>query len=252
MSILTTNRLTKSYGEFKAVTDVNLDVQPNTLHAVIGPNGAGKTTLFHCLTGVQRLTSGRILFDNKEISKLGPEKRSSLGMSRSFQVTSLFLEMTVRENLQIAALGVSSIDGFRFWSSSASTVKKTAAAVDYALETTGFENRAETIAGDLSHGQQRMLEVGMALAQQPKLILLDEPTSGMGVDDIPMISDLVRRLTKDITVLLIEHNMGIVLEISDKITVMQLGQILVEGTPNQIKNDQRVREAYLGGETEDA
>lgn len=243
--VLQAKGVVKQYGRFIAVGGVDLEVQRNMVHSIIGPNGAGKTTLFHTLTGTVPLTSGSIQLKDQEIGRMAEYERIKLGMARSFQVTSLFPTLTVHENLRVAAQGTDPKKTYQFWS-----MKLLRGAHDELigsiLEQLGLSPYINRLSSELSHGQQRRLEVGMALASRPELILLDEPTSGMGVDDIDSMKRVIRNLSQEHTVLLIEHNMGIVMDISDKITVMQAGKVLVEGVPQDIKTDERVREAYLG------
>lgn len=243
--ILDAKDIVKRYGKFQAVSGVNLRVQPNTIHAVIGPNGAGKTTLFHALTGTVRLTSGSILLKGEQIGAMADYERVQLGMARSFQVTSLFPTLTVRENLRIAAQGVAPRQALRFWSK-----KMLQSAhqdlISSVVERVELTHCLDKVSAQLSHGQQRRLEVGMALAAQPAIIFLDEPTSGMGIDDIGGMKKIIRSLRDELTVVLIEHNMDIVMDISDTITVMHLGKVLSEGKPREVKADPVVRQAYLG------
>jgi branched-chain amino acid transport system ATP-binding protein len=245
-TLLQARSVTKRYGNFTAVGGVDLDVMKGTIHSVIGPNGAGKTTLFHTLTGTVPITSGSILLDGEEVSGIPGHRRVQRGLARSFQVTSLFQNLSVRENLRIAAQGRSPWEALNGWR----TVKHTDAAEAIADELLARFNLSQVgarAAGLLSHGQQRRLEVAMAMSARPKLILLDEPTSGMGIDDIDEMKRLIYDLKHEgYAVLLIEHNMDIVMGISDTITVMQLGCVLVEGSPDAIRNDERVRAAYLG------
>ncbi len=235
----------KRYDKFVALGGVDIRVRANTVHSVIGPNGAGKTTLFHMLTGTKTVSGGKIMFDGHDVTREPDYVRVRRGMARSFQVTSLFLTLPVRENLRLAAQGVAPTQALNCWSapvgklSSADTIASVLARV-------GMERFADTPAGNLSHGQQRRLEVGMALAARPKAIFLDEPTSGMGIDDLDEMKHLIQSLKKDHTVVLIEHNMSIVMDISDTVTVMQQGRVLAEGLPGDIRNDERVRKAYLG------
>lgn len=243
--ILRAKGVVKRFGKFIAVQNVSLTVQPNTIHSVIGPNGAGKTTLFHTLTGTIPATDGSIEFDGVDVTKMADHQRVRQGIARSFQVTSLFPTLTVRENLRLAAQGVHRMRVSDSWFPPIGE-RAHHEVVDQVLQRMELTRWADTPAATLSHGQQRRLEVGMALAARPKAIFLDEPTSGMGVDDIEAMKSLIHGLRVDHTVVLIEHNMGIVMDISDTITVMQLGQVLVEGTPEVIRNDDRVRSAYLG------
>ncbi|MDR0827306.1 MAG: ABC transporter ATP-binding protein [Desulfovibrio sp.] len=244
-AILQIENLSLSYNGFMAVNKVTLNVAHKTIHSVIGPNGAGKTSLFHCLTGVRRPTSGRVLFDGKEITHQPAHRRTCTGLARSFQITSLFQNLSVQENLRLASQGRDGDRALVFWRSIAGRREHMEMA-DSIMERLGLTQKANIAAGDLSHGQQRILEVGMALCGKPKLLLLDEPTAGMGVEDIPVMTRLIADLGKDYSIMLIEHNMGIVMSISDTITVMSQGEILVEGTPAAVRTDERVREAYLG------
>lgn len=243
--ILQARDVVKRYGRFTAVNGVSMNVLPRTVHSVIGPNGAGKTTLFHTLTGTVPITSGQILVDGEEVSALPGFKRVRKGLARSFQVTSLFPNLSVLENLRLAAQGVRMHQALHPWRRPESFK----AACDTAQSLADRLNLAHVCsraASELSHGQQRRLEVGMAIAARPKVLFLDEPTSGMGIDDIDDMKHLIVDLRSDYTVVLIEHNMDIVMDISDTITVMQLGQVLVEGAPDVVRSDDRVRSAYLG------
>lgn len=243
--LLATTKLSVRYGKFVAVDGVSLNIRANTIHSIIGPNGAGKTTLFHALTGRVRASSGAITLDDRDITKLSDDHRVRLGVARSFQVTSLFQNLSVHENLRLAVQGKSPWLAFAAWRSVESN-RAAIADADALVERLGLGAVARRSAGELSHGQQRRLEVGMAMAARPRVILLDEPTSGMGIDDIEGMKTLIRDLGRDHTVLFIEHNMGIVMNISDTITVMRAGRVLVEGTPEAVRADPEVRRAYLG------
>jgi branched-chain amino acid transport system ATP-binding protein len=243
--ILKIENLSLSYGGFMALNDVTLQVARKTIHSVIGPNGAGKTSLFHCLTGGRRPSAGHIVFDGREVTHESTHTRVGVGMARSFQITSLFQNLTVRENLRLASQGRDGDGALVFWRS-IFVRREHMNLADEIMERLALTAKANTAAGDLSHGQQRILEVGMALCAKPKLLLLDEPTAGMGVDDIPLMTRLIADLGKEFSVMLIEHNMGIVMSISNQITVMSQGRVLVEGKPEKVRVDQRVREAYLG------
>ncbi|MBD9666303.1 amino acid/amide ABC transporter ATP-binding protein 1 (HAAT family) [Variovorax beijingensis] len=237
--------VTKHYGKFAALGGVDLKIKRNTVHSVIGPNGAGKTTLFHMLTGTGTTTGGRILFDGHDVTHEPDHKRVQRGMARSFQVTSLFASLPVRENLRVAAQGIAPRQAMNCWRTPVGE-RACAETVAEVLERVGLQRLADVPASELSHGQQRRLEVGMALAAKPKAIFLDEPTSGMGIDDLDDMKRLIRGLRDAHTVVLIEHNMNIVMDISDTVTVMQLGRVLAEGLPGDIRSDARVRTAYLG------
>lgn len=235
----------KYYGKFAALGGVNLKVRANTVHSVIGPNGAGKTTLFHMLTGTKSVSAGRIFFDGHDVTHEPDHKRVQRGIARSFQVTSLFLSLSVRENLRLAAQGVNPAKALNCWHEPVGH-RACVDTVETVLAKLGLAQFASTPAGNLSHGQQRRLEVGMALAAHPKAIFLDEPTSGMGIDDLDDMKRLILSLRAEHTVVLIEHNMNIVMDISDTVTVMQQGRVLAEGLPHEIRSDDRVRAAYLG------
>lgn len=243
--LLQARGVVKRYGSFLALNGVDLTVKPNTVHSVIGPNGAGKTTLFHMLTGTKTVSEGSIVFDGHEITREPDYRRVRRGMARSFQVTSLFLSLPVRENLRLAVQGVSPVEALNCWHAPVGW-RAHADVVGQVLDRLGLQALADTPAGALSHGQQRRLEIGMALATHPKVIFLDEPTSGMGVDDLADMKRLIGSLRDAHTVVLIEHNMDIVMDISDTVTVMQQGRVLVEGSPAEVRADERVRAAYLG------
>jgi branched-chain amino acid transport system ATP-binding protein len=242
---LQTRGLGVKYGTFHALAEVDLDIRRNSVHSIIGPNGAGKTTLFHALTGRVPASSGRVVLEGRDITQASDDDRVRLGIARSFQVTSLFANLTLRENLRLAAQGRTPWQALAPWRRAESN-RAALEVADEVTERLELAHVSDRLAGELSHGQQRRLEVGMAMAARPRLILLDEPTSGMGVDDIDAMKSLIRDLARDHTVLFIEHNMGIVMNISDTITVMRLGRKLVEGTPAVIREDPEVQRAYLG------
>lgn len=235
----------KYYGKFAALGGVNLKVRANTVHSVIGPNGAGKTTLFHMLTGTKSVSAGRILFDGHDVTHEPDHRRVQRGIARSFQVTSLFQSLSVGENLRLAAQGIAPAMAMNCWHPPEGR-RSCAETVANVLSKLGLESFATVPAGNLSHGQQRRLEVGMALAARPKAIFLDEPTSGMGIDDLDEMKRFIKSLRADHTVVLIEHNMNIVMDISDTVTVMQQGKVLAEGLPHEIRSNDSVRAAYLG------
>jgi len=245
--ILATRGLSKRFGALVATDDLYLDIVPGEIHAVIGPNGAGKTTLISQLAGELRPDSGQILFDGQDISRLPVYQRAHMGLARSFQITSLFMNFTVADN---AALAVQAHDGhsFRFWRPAARdpALRQPAQA---ALERFGLAARADVLTANLSHGEQRQLELAMAWATQPRVLLLDEPMAGMGQEESGRIIEVLRGLKTDHTIVLIEHDMDAVFALADRITVLVYGQAIATGSPAEIRANAEVRRAYLGEET---
>ena len=245
--ILATRGLSKRFGALVATDDLYLDVVPGEIHAVIGPNGAGKTTLISQLAGELRPDSGQILFDGHDISRLPVYQRAHMGLARSFQITSLFMNFTVADN---AALAVQAHDGhsFRFWRPAARdpALRQPALA---ALERFGLAARADVLTANLSHGEQRQLELAMAWATQPRVLLLDEPMAGMGQEESGRIIEVLRGLKADHTIVLIEHDMDAVFALADRITVLVYGQAVATGSPAEIRANAEVRQAYLGEES---
>ncbi|QAA94745.1 ABC transporter ATP-binding protein [Pollutimonas thiosulfatoxidans] len=246
-TVLRARKLTVRYGAFLAVDSVDLDVVPGSVHAIIGPNGAGKTTLFNALSGLVGISSGQIELRGERIDGLPVSKRLQRGLSRSFQVTNLFFDLTVHENMRLALQGKSGLGAFNFvtqCSSQASLVE----GAHHLLERFSLEHKARSFAGELSHGEQRRLEIGLALASNPSVLFLDEPTAGMGSEDIDFTKRFLSGLVEagGLTIVLIEHNMSLVMDISDTITVLQQGQKIAEGSADVIRADAAVRAAYLG------
>jgi branched-chain amino acid transport system ATP-binding protein len=245
---LSARGLSKEFRGFRAVDGVNLDVPDGGVHALVGPNGAGKTTLFNLLTGFLRPTEGRITLSSdggdRELSGRPPEQIARLGVARSFQITSLFAQLTAREHVELALQGGTGL-GWRFWRSE----KRLARFRDRAgelLDQVRLGRLAETHAGALSYGHKRALELALALALDPKVLLLDEPTAGMGAEDVDATVELIGRVREGRTVVLVEHNMNVVATLADKVTVLQAGRILAEGPYAEIRHDPRVIAAYLG------
>ena len=238
--------LSKRFGGLAASDNVSLSVYKGEIHAVIGPNGAGKTTLIAQLQGEVTPDAGIIWFDGREITKLPPHQRAAVGIARSFQITSVFMDMTVLDN---AALAIQAIAGhsFHFWRSASSDPRLRAPAM-VAIERVGLGDKANIFVAHLSHGQRRQLELAMAIASQPKLLLLDEPLAGMAGDESRLMVDLVQDLKKTHTILLVEHDIQAVFSIADRITVLVSGRSIVTGTPEQVRNSAEVRRAYLGDE----
>ena len=245
--MLSARNLSKRFGGTVAVDGVDLDVRKGTLHAIIGPNGAGKTTLFNLLAGDLAPSGGTIAFEDREITRLDVRERSHLGIGRSFQRTNLFRNLSAFENVRIAAQSRTRAS-FDFWSSAdhLSAVSTRARAV---LAEIGLDLLGERRAGELAGGDQRLLEIAIALATDPVLLLLDEPSQGLSGEDARELLSRIRGLAARYTIVLIEHNMRLVMELSDEITVMNFGSILARGTPAVIRADERVRAAYLGKRT---
>lgn len=246
-SLLTTKNLSKSFGALRVTDNVSFDVRPGELHAIIGPNGAGKTTLIHQLSGLLPADDGRILFDATDITKSTMAARVRIGMARSFQITSVLKGFSVLEN---AALAVQARHGssFRFFGRAAREEKLNAEAWE-ALETVGLADRADTRAGNLSHGEKRHLELAIALATKPRLLLLDEPLAGTGQDESLALARRIKALKGELTIVLIEHDMDAVFALADRISVLVYGRLIKTGKPMDVRADPDVRSAYLGDET---
>jgi branched-chain amino acid transport system ATP-binding protein len=242
--LLRTQGLGKSFRGFHAVSDVDLAVGEGTVHALVGPNGAGKTTLFNLLTGFLTPTEGRILFGDRDMTGAPPEQVAKAGIARSFQITSLFEQQTCREHVELALQASTSL-GRMFWRSDKLLRRFRDEGQDL-LEQVGLGRQAQTSAGALPYGRKRALELALALALHPRLLLLDEPTAGMGAEDVERTVELVKRVRAGRTVVLVEHNMRVVGSLADRVTVLQRGRILVEGPYEEVRVDPRVITAYLG------
>ncbi len=242
--LLRTRGLTKVFRGFTAVDAVDLDVAEGAIHALVGPNGAGKTTLFNLLTGFLIPTSGSVTLAGRDVTGLPPERIAHLGVARSFQITSLFEQLTPTEHVQLALQGGTS-QGLRFWRSDKLMRRFDDRAAEL-LDQVGLSSLADRPAGLLAYGQKRALELALALALDPRLLLLDEPTAGMGLEDVARTIDLVRTVAVGRTVVLVDHNMHVVGSLADRVTVLQQGRILAEGTYQQVRTDERVVTAYLG------
>ncbi|OLT15140.1 ABC transporter ATP-binding protein [Actinomadura sp. CNU-125] len=242
--VLTARGLVREFRGFRAVDGVDLDVAEGAVHALVGPNGAGKTTLFNLLTGFLKPTSGSVQLAGRELAGSSPERIARLGLARSFQITSLFAELTPRRHVELALAGRTGL-GWRFWKSDRSLGRFAGRAAEL-LAQVGLEEHAEVPAGALAYGRKRALELALALALDPKVLLLDEPTAGMGVEDVDRTVELVRRVRDGRTVVLVEHNMSVVSSLADRVTVLQHGRVLVEGPYAEIRHDPQVITAYLG------
>ena len=242
--ILETRALTKEFKGFVAVSQVNLKVRRGSIHALIGPNGAGKTTCFNLLTKFLTPTSGQIFFDGHDITAETPVHIARRGVIRSFQISSVFPHLTVLENVRVA-LQRQIDSSFRFWRSERTLERLNPLAIEL-LREVDLEKYAGLTAVELSYGRKRALEIAITLAMAPKLMLLDEPTQGMGLEDVDRIRQLIKKVAASRTVLMVEHNMGVVASIADTITVLQRGATLAEGPYEQVSRNPAVIEAYMG------
>ncbi|GAB4484438.1 MAG: ABC transporter ATP-binding protein [Anaerolineales bacterium] len=245
--IFQTINLRKAFGALVAVDNVNIQVRANTLHAIIGPNGAGKTTFFNLLSRNIEPTSGYILFKGRDITHQPVHKTIHFGIGRSFQITNIFPNLTVLENIRLAAQAMGR-DNLKFWRP-ADSFRQYQERAWLVVEKVGLKNRAHALAKTLPHGDQRKLELGMILAPDPDVLLLDEPTAGMASEQVPELIDLIQEIQQagNKTVLLVEHNMNVVMKVSNTITVMHQGRVLAEGAPAEIAANHEVQTAYLGG-----
>lgn len=251
-TILQTDGLVRKFGEFTATDHVDLEIERGEFRSIIGPNGAGKTTLFNLISGALPVTDGTIYFDGEDITDLSPPERVRRGIGRSFQISNIFGGLTVRENVRLAAQSVNRdeynvVESFfkptdRYDGMNEET--------DRILEQVGLEDVADEEADALAYGNRRRLEIGVVLATDPDLVLFDEPTAGMSVEETQGTIDLIQEVLVDQTMLLIEHDIELVMELSDRITVLNRGEILAEGTPEEIAANQDVQDAYLGGMSE--
>ena len=245
--IIETINLSKQFGALVAVDDVSIKVRRNSLHAIIGPNGAGKTTFFNLLSGNIEPTSGKVIFKGNDLTHQPVHRMIHYGIGRSFQITNIFPNLTVFENIRLASQSLGS-DNFKFWME-ASHFKQYEERTWQVVEKVGLKERAQTLARTLPHGDQRKLELGMILAPDPEVLLLDEPTAGMASEQVPELIALIQDIQKagNKTVMLVEHNMNVVMSVSDVITVMHQGKVLAEGKPAEIAANKEVQVAYLGG-----
>ena len=245
-TLLAVDALVKRFGAVLASDKFSITVAPGELHALIGPNGAGKTTAINQLCGELLPDSGGIRFAGRDITRMPVHRRARLGIARSYQITRVFERLTVRENLSLA-IQAHNGHSFRFWKPAAEDPVIRPAILP-AMTRVGLEERADVLAAHLSHGEKRQLEVGMALAGRPKLLLLDEPYAGMGPGGAVELTKLIRRLKSEFTILLVEHDMQAVFSLADRITVMVYGRAIASGTPEEIRTNPDVRRAYLGEE----
>lgn len=248
MEVLVTDNICKNFGGLQALDHISLNVEVGERRAVIGPNGAGKTTLFHIISGILSPTSGSITMLGKDISLLPMYHRVNLGLSQTFQIINLFKGLTVLENAVLAIQGFKRVKHtiHRPLSSYKSLIPQ----ADELMERWGLRERRDVRVSSLSYGEQRLLDIMLAMASAPRLLLLDEPTSGLSLAEISVVVSKIKDLSREITVLLIEHNMEVALDLADRVTVLNMGQVVAEGTSTQIKGDPRVKKIYLRTEKE--
>ena len=246
MSLLRVENVSRRFGSLVAVDNVSMTVEAGELRAIIGPNGAGKTTFFNLISGFLTPSLGKIFFDGEDVTYLLPARRVWRGMARTFQITEVFPELSVRENLRIAVEAASGLK-LKPWLSKTKDAEVRSRVIDL-LNMGGLAQNADRLVGELSHGDQRATEIMMALALKPRLLLLDEPTAGMGDQETYDISRLIHKLHRDqkLSIVLIEHDMRVVFNLADKITVLAEGRMLAEGNPQQIADNEAVQTAYLG------
>jgi branched-chain amino acid transport system ATP-binding protein len=244
--ILEARDLSKAFGGLVAVDNVNIKIQKQTMHAIIGPNGAGKTTLFNCLSGVMPVTHGQVFYKGQNITSLAPYKRAHLGIGRSYQITNIFPNLSVFENVRLAAQAKGK-DNFKLFHR-ADYFKEYINKSEEVIYTVGLQGKELIPARDLAHGEKRKLELGIMLACDPELLLFDEPTAGMSSEQVPELIEIINQIVQqgERTAVLVEHRMDMVMSISDMITVMNQGRVLAEGTPGEIANNEQVQIAYLG------
>ena len=243
--ILSADKLGKRFGGFAAVTDVDLRVRRGSIHALIGPNGAGKTTCFNLLTKFMQPTSGSIAFDGRDITRLPPAAIAQLGLARSFQISAVFPRLSALENVRLALQRRLRGDSFDFWRSERSLRMLDLEARER-IATVGLSDYADVAAGTLPYGRKRALEIATTLALEPQMLLLDEPMAGMAHEDVGRIAALIKSVSAGRTILMVEHNLSVVADLSDRITVLARGRVLAEGSYDEVSKDPRVIEAYIG------
>ncbi|HEY0817552.1 MAG TPA: ABC transporter ATP-binding protein [Rhizobacter sp.] len=245
-TILSLRGLRKSFGQAHIINGVDLELDANERHAFIGPNGAGKSTVFHLVSGNLTPSAGEIVFDGQRIDGKSPQEINRLGLSRSFQITNIFPRLTVFENLRLAVMRPHGLS-YNLWSL-VDRHRRVREQTERLLERVRLQRRAATIAGEMSYSEQRSLEIAMTLASDPKVILLDEPMAGMSNEETAYTSELIREVTQGRALLIVEHDMDVVFSISDRISVLVYGEVIATGTPDEIRRNAAVKEAYLGEE----
>jgi branched-chain amino acid transport system ATP-binding protein len=244
-AILAARDVRKSFGGYRALDGVTLAIQEGTVHAIIGPNGAGKTTFFNVLSGFTTPSSGSVTLRGRDITGFAPHAIARLGLVRSFQINSIFTHLSVLDNVKVSLEARTTLPQ-KFWLSGRATNELDARAREL-LTDVGLDGQERMVAAQLPYGRKRALELAISLAQDPQILLLDEPTAGMGTDDVARMVGLIRRVRGNRTVVLVEHNLQVVSDLCDRITVLQRGKVLADGTYAQVRDDPRVVDAYLGG-----
>jgi len=244
-TILETQNLCKFFGALAATNNVNFSVARGEIKALIGPNGAGKSTFFNLVTGILSPSSGQIVFKGRDITSLRPDQVSHIGIARSYQITNIFPNLTTFENIR---LSVQSRSRRQSMFTPVSRLNDVTERAEVIIGLMGLEGRRDALAANLSHGEQRRVEIGISLATSPELLLLDEPTAGMSPGETEEMVGLVRKIAKDLTVVIVEHDMKVVMELAQSISVLHYGEIIADGTPDEVCNNQQVLEVYLGGE----
>ena len=244
--ILTLRGVRKSFGDAEIIRGVNLSLYAGERHALIGPNGAGKSTVFHLISGHYTLTSGTVVLDGQEIQNASPQRINRAGLARSFQITNIFPKLTVYENLRMAVMRRYGVQNtlWRFVSGYTAVREET----ERLLEQVRLAARRDAVAGELSYSEQRSMEIAMTLASDPKVILLDEPMAGMSHEETDYTVELIKSVTQGRTLLIVEHDMNVVFSLCDRISVLVYGEVIATGTPDEIRNNPKVKEAYLGEE----
>ena len=244
-NILKINNLSKNFGNVSAVNNVNLEVEVGSIHSVIGPNGAGKSTFFNMISGVLPPSSGKVYYKNNDITGFESYKLPHMGIAKCFQITNVFPKLSVRENVWSSVFSCAQKSKFDFFKP-LSNFKYVSEETEKIISDVGLSHKINDKAEELSHGQQRMLEMAITLGAKPELLLLDEPTQGLAPEATLEMTKLIQKLSKKYTILLIEHKMHIVMEISKVITVLNFGEVIDEGTPSEVKESKKVQDAYLG------
>ncbi|MDB5657192.1 MAG: transporter ATP-binding protein [Tardiphaga sp.] len=241
--IMRTERASKMFGRFRALNNITAEFSSGAITSIIGPNGAGKSTYFNLLSGALRPTTGKVEFEGRDVTKVAQHEFAHMGIAKSFQITNVFPQLTTRENVRVGLQAF--VSRYNMWRPR-TTLPGLSEKADELLALVGLGNRRDRVAKELAHGEQRALEIGMALASDPRLLLLDEPTAGMSPEETKVMMDLIVKLARERTVILVEHKMKLVMGISDRILVLHHGELLAQGTPTEVRQNEQVKRVYLG------